>query len=237
MRKKVLLKELIIVIDDVKKLFNKRRIVSVIEKSQGNYLTSLDIEVEEYLRKRLNELLPSAGIIAEESTAIIKNKNWVIDPIDGTGNFINGFPFTVSIALINNKNETEIGAVYCHSTDELFYSASGCGAFLRKGIKTRRIRVKQFAEKEGIIIFGVPYDREKTHKILSIVEKMYSNASDIKRIGPSSLDICRVAEGKAKMYFELDLKRWDYAAGELILKEAGGYCEEVGDLRVFKATP
>lgn len=235
MDKTDILRKLIKLMESVKQIFDENKEYDIMEKSQGNYLTSLDIEIESLLINALKNILPDAGIISEESPAIIKDWNWIVDPIDGTGNFINGYPFTVSVALANEKKETEIGVVYCHSTDELFYAASGHGAFLRKNGHTTRIHVKKFAEKEGIIIFGMPYDRTKTHKIFSIAEEMYHNASDMKRIGPASLDICRVAEGKAKMYFELDLNIWDYAAGETILKEAGGHIEITDDLRLFKA--
>ena len=235
MEKTDILRKLIKLIDNVKLMFDGDKKCTIKEKSQGNYLTSLDVEVERFLKSSLRDILPDAGFISEESPAEIKERNWIIDPIDGTGNFIYGFPYTVSIALSNENSETEIGVVYCHSTDELFYAVSGCGASLRKGSLTTSIHVKHFPEDEGIIIFGVPYDRSKTHKIFSMVEKLYHDASDVKRIGPASLDICRVAEGNAKMYLELDLNIWDYAAGELILKEAGGHTEINDDLRIFKA--
>ena len=96
-----------------------------------------------------------------------------------------------------------------------------------------QLRVRTFPPDEGIVVFGMPYDRRKTGKILNIVQKYYAIASDMKRIGPSSLDICLVASGKAKMYLELDLNLWDISAGILILTEAGGTYVQKGDLYIF----
>lgn len=236
MEKSNILQQLLKLASGIKKIIGKSEYV-IQEKSQGNYVTSIDIEIERFLMESLHAIFPEAGIISEESEENVKTWNWVIDPIDGTGNFIHGFPYTISIALINEKREAEIGVVFSPLTEECYYAINGMGAFRCEGETKEKIQVKTFARKEGVIIFGVPYAREKTHKILSIVEKLYDEASDLKRIGPASLDICRVAEGKAKMYVELDLKLWDYAAGALILKEAGGFIEQVGDLSVFSSSP
>lgn len=213
--------QLILLIDDIKTMVINKN-YSVEKKSHGNFVTSVDIIIEHYLFDTLHTLCPEAGFISEESNHQIKKWNWVIDPIDGTGNFINGFPYTISIALINEVRQPIVGVVYSPTSDELFYAYEGGGAFVQRDGKIEKIHVGKFEETEGFIIFGMPYDRAKTHKILSIVEQLYEFASDIKRIGPASLDICRVAEGKAKIYVELDLNIWDYAAGLLILKEAGG---------------
>ena len=103
---------------------------------------------------------------------------------------------------------------------------------LEKGMVTQ-LRVRTFPPDEGIVVFGMPNDRRKTGKILDIVQKYYAIASDMKRIGPSSLDICLVASGKAKMYLELDLNLWDISAGILILTEAGGTYVQKGYLYIF----
>ena len=94
----------------------------------------------------------------------------------------------------------------------------------------KRLKVGSFPDNEGLAIFGMPYNREKTEKILNVAKNVYKVSSDLKRIGPSSLDICMVAEGKAKLYFELDLNIWDICAGMLILTEAGGNYRQEDDL-------
>ena len=112
---------------------------------------------------------------------------------------------------------------------------SGQGSFaIENGIK-KRLSVGAFPDNEGIAIFGMPYNREKTEKIFNIAKKAYGFSSDLKRVGPSSLDICMVAEGKAKLYFELDLNVWDICAGMLILTEAGGNYRQEDDLFLFGA--
>ena len=123
--------------------------------------------------------------------------------------------------------------VYNPKDDIWYYACKGKGSYiLEKGVVTQ-LQVRKFPPDEGIVVFGMPYDRRKTGKILDIVQKYYAIASDMKRIGPSSLDICLVASGKAKMYLELDLNLWDISAGILILTEAGGTYVQKGDLYIF----
>lgn len=159
------------------------------KKGHGNFVTSVDREMENELKIQLHRLIPDAGFIAEESGKALKARlNWVIDPIDGTTNFIYGLPYAVSVALIVQE-------------------------------------IRQ-------VVIGVVYN-PKTDKILNAAKRVYKFSSDLKRIGPSSLDICMVAEGKAKLYFELDLNIWDICAGILILTEAGGDFIQEDDLFLF----
>ncbi|MCL2663895.1 MAG: hypothetical protein FWE83_11310 [Oscillospiraceae bacterium] len=208
-------------------------------KGQGNYVTVVDETIETFLIKKLGKLLPNTGFISEESGSIgDSDTNWIIDPIDGTNNLLNGFEYTISIAL-QSKDKTELAVIYMPAENTLYLGLSGKGSFKRNADGTRsRLFLKKFPCDEGIIFFGLPYDRSKVNKIFSIANKLYSISSDMKRIGPASLDICRVAEGVAKLYFELDLRIWDVAAGELILREAGGEVYILDDLFIFgsKAT-
>lgn len=203
-------------------------------KSQGNFVTSVDYSMEQYLMEALHKILPEAGFISEESDPLCREVNWVIDPIDGTGNMINGFPFSISLALVDSTGNTLLGAVLDVIRNVIFYAMPGVGAFSQAyGKVPEKMQVKRHSEIEGICIFGMPYNRKKAHQILAIAETLYTISSDLKRIGPSSLDICAVAEGKAKIYTELDLNLWDYCAGELILKESGGAIGRYRDLMVF----
>lgn len=102
-----------------------------------------------------------------------------------------------------------------------------------QGIKETRLKVGHCERGEGIGVFGMPYDRSKTTRILKYVGALYEISSDMKRVGPSSLDICDVASGRSKFYCELDLKEWDISAGALILAEAGGRCYKKGDFYLF----
>lgn len=209
--------------------------VTIREKSQGNYVTDLDIAMEQYLKKRLSLLIPEAGIISEESAPQIGKFNWIIDPIDGTGNYIHGYPFTISVAYVKNTDETILGIVYDYQKDNLYYALNGGGAFIQYSNNKVEPLGTSDALSDGIALFGMPYNRKKTSTILQIVEKLYCISSDVKRIGPSSLDICAIAEGKAQIYAELDLQPWDTQAGILILEEAGGVVLKKDDLFLFCA--
>lgn len=207
------------------------------KKGRGNFVTSADKAIEQDLIEQLHDLVPKAGFIAEESGEDSKSElNWVIDPIDGTTNFIYGLPYAVSVALMTPETgRTLLGVVYSPKTEKLYYACKGQGSFaIENGIK-KRLSVGTFPDNEGIAIFGMPYNREKTEKIFNIAKKVYGFSSDLKRMGPSSLDICMVAEGKAKLYFELDLNVWDICAGMLILTEAGGNYRQEDDLFLFGA--
>ena len=208
--------------------------MQVSSKSQGNFVTSVDYSMEQYFMEALHKLLPEAGFISEESDPLYRKVNWVIDPIDGTGNMITGFPFSMSLALVDSDGNALLGAVLDVAKNIIFYATPGGGAFSQAyGKVPEKMQVKRHSENEGLCIFGMPYNRKKAHQILSIAETLYTISSDLKRIGPSSLDICAVAEGRAKIYAELDLNQWDYCAGELILKEAGGAIGRYRDLMVF----
>lgn len=204
------------------------------KKGQGNFVTPVDLLVDTELRKRLADLLPDAGFITEETENREEKKEytWIIDPIDGTTNMLHGLPYTVSVAL-SGPQGVEFGAVA--ENDTLYYAVYDGGSYRKKDGETTRIHVGTFPEKEGLTFFGMPYDRNRTHTVLALAEQYHMVSSDLKRIGPASLDICRVAEGTAKVYFEADLKVWDMAAGILILQEAGGYTEEQNGIWFFSA--
>lgn len=207
------------------------------KKSHGNFVTTTDKMVEQELTARLHKLFPLAGVVAEESGTDWDQKyeyQWIIDPIDGTTNYIYGLPYAVSVALAHGNAENIIlGVVYDPGNDVLYYGCRGKGSYVMERSSKRTLHVKPCEDDEGIVLFGMPYDRKKTEKIFDMAKKFYAKASDLKRIGPASLDICMVAAGKAKAYFELDLKLWDISAGLLILTEAGGEYRKTGDLYIF----
>lgn len=204
-------------------------------KEHGDFVTTIDKKINEELICELRTLLPEAGVISEESAAAPeKLVNWIIDPIDGTTNFIYGLPFAVSVALKEQSSgETLLGIVYDPKRETVYYACKGCGSYRLCGKTQQKLSVGTFPNDEGPVFFGMPYDRSKTHRIFQIAERCYRIASDLKRIGPASLDICMVAAGNAKAYAELDLKVWDVSAGILILKEAGGFYKKQDDLFVF----
>ncbi len=201
-------------------------------KSQGNFVTSTDKIMEQELMEGLRALIPASGFVTEESGVKQGEEyTWVIDPIDGTTNFIYGLPYAVSVALVRKDlRNLVLGVVYDPKNETLYYGYKGMGSYLVEKGEKRRLAIPEFPKNEGIAIFGMPYNRAKTEKIFALAQKYYAISSDLKRIGPASLDICAVAAGKAKLYFELDLNLWDIAAGVLILSEAGGQYKQEEDL-------
>ena len=232
-----LLEPVLEIVFDVSKIAFEEN-VTVSAKGQGNFVSSADLKIELELKRRLCKILPEIGFITEEEKPEERNEyNWIIDPIDGTTNFLNGFPFAISLALEDRAHESIVlGVVYNPVEKILYYAIKRKGSFKVDDLgRKNRIHVGKFNENDGISIFGMPYNRNKTGKILKLAEEYYRISSDLKRIGPSSLDICRVASGQAKLYFELDLNIWDIAAGLLILEEAGGGYKKIDDLHVFFA--
>lgn len=221
----------------VKRVYNNcaNKSISIDIKGKSNFVTNVDKEIERELIRELTKLLPNAGVICEETGEHnLSDYNWVIDPIDGTTNFIFGYSYSVSVALVKGKNhEGVLGVVYCPVENEFYYGIKGCGSYEKKNGIVKKLHKKSKIRDEGILLFGMPYDHKKSKKILNLIYSELENFSDIKRIGPASVDICRVAKGIAKKYMEYDLKLWDIAAGLIILKEAGGSYKKQKDLLIF----
>lgn len=193
------------------------------EKGMYNYVTEIDICVQEFLYKKLKNLIKDSNIIGEESSDNYYNLDkptFIIDPVDGTTNLMYGYRHSaISVALVINK-ELTLGFVYNPYTKEMFGAEKGIGAFLNgELIKTSQNNYL----KDSLISFGTsPYDKEKGVTTLKIVEEIYKRSKDIRRSGSAALDICYVASGRCDGFFELSLEPWDFSAGALILIEAGG---------------
>ena len=205
------------------------------KKANSDFVTTIDIEIEDFLKQKLLRLIPDSGFIAEESNSKIRKEiNWIVDPIDGTTNFINGLDYTISVALEVN-NEVQVGIIYQPRKDVVHYAIKGQSA-VKWNFRKNKVKVLHTKPKKtGIIITGLPYNKTKIKRILGSIEVFNEYADGIRIMGPVSLDICRVAEGKAILYTELDLKEWDYAAGKLILEEAGGRFNQDNDKFSFYA--
>ncbi|MGL4875404.1 MAG: inositol monophosphatase family protein [Clostridium sp.] len=196
------------------------------KKGEFDYVTNKDIEVQEFLIKQLRKIDKTFKFIAEESqknNKCMKN-TWVIDPIDGTTNFIHGYPhFAISLAHIINS-DIYFGIIYNPKTNEMFIGEKGKGSYLNG----KRLKVsKRNKLSESIIGFGLPYDKEKGKYMFEKASKIYIKAQDVKRKGAASLDIAYVASGRLEAYFEIGLKMWDVMAGKLILEEAEGSLEKI----------
>ena len=191
-------------------------------KGRNDYASEVDRAAEVEIIHTIRKAYPDHGILAEESGAQAGDSPylWIIDPLDGTTNFLHGFPqFAVSIAL-KNKDKIEIGVVYDPLRDELFTAERGGGAMLNN----RRIRVtKQTSLTGSLLGTGFPF-KEQQHldAYLGMFRGLFADSAGIRRAGAAALDLAYVAAGRLDGYWEIGLKQWDMAAGILLVKEAGG---------------
>lgn len=186
-------------------------------------LTVADIEAEKAVTSLIKKHFPKHNFLAEENTydKTDSQYTWVIDPLDGTSNFVSGLPiFCASVALVR-KNEVIAAAVYDATRDELFCAQKHKGAFLN-GKRIRVNNVDTFTK--SLLITGFYYSRGK--EMLETLEaiKMFllKRIIGLRRLGAAALDLCYVASGRASGYWEFELSPWDFAAGKLIIEEAGG---------------
>lgn len=186
-----------------------------------NFVTDTDVAVQDYLRGTLLSLLPSAAFFAEEqeNNPLTDAPTFVVDPIDGTVNFMrNRRASAVSIALLEKKTPV-LGVVYNPYADEMFTAEKDKGA-RRNGVP---IHVSATPFHDALVDIGTsPYDAELAEKTLRCAHRFLIEAGDIRRSGSACLDLCDVACGRADVFFELVLRPWDVAAGSLLVTEAGG---------------
>jgi myo-inositol-1(or 4)-monophosphatase len=197
-------------------------IVQVSTKQPYDFVTDIDQAAEQEILKILTKAYPDHGIIGEEGADVEGNEyTWIIDPLDGTRNFIHGVPhFAVSIAL-KYKNKIQHGVIYDPVRQELFTATRGKGAFLND----RRLRVSKRTEIEDCLLgTGFPA-RNSTASLVAYADALQSVlpiCRDIRRAGAATLDLAYVACGRFDGFWEMGLKEWDLAAGSLMIHEAGG---------------
>lgn len=191
------------------------------KEGKKNFVTKYDVAVQEFLFKELGKAFPDAQFIGEEGENDFSTDGlrFIIDPIDGTTNFMQDYRCScISVALCNG-NDVVAGVVYNPYTDELFSAEKGKGAYLNGD----RISVSERPLSDGLALFGTsPYHPENTDETFSLLRKVFDFSRDIRRSGSAAYDICMIACGRCEVFFEKSLQPWDIAAGTLILKEAGG---------------
>jgi len=200
--------------------------LTIEKKAANDFVSEVDRKAEAEIIEVIHKAYPEHGILAEESGIQQGNDfTWIIDPLDGTTNFLHGFPqFAVSIA-VKNKNRLEHAVIYDPMRDELFTASRGDGAQLNN----KRIRVSShFKINEALLGTGFPYsDMKYLEPYMAMLKSLIPNTAGIRRPGSAALDLAYVAAGRLDGFWELDLKSWDIAAGALLVQEAGGL---VGDL-------
>lgn len=197
-----------------------RQVVS--DKGLNQLVSYVDIETEKFLVEQLGKLVPEAGFITEENTSDIGRQtlNWIIDPLDGTTNFIHNVPvYSVSVALAKG-NEVLAGAVYEIGRDELFAASIGGGAWMNG----ERIEVSSASQlNDSLMATGFPYyDFEQMEAYLEVLKNLMQKTHGLRRMGSAAVDLAYVACGRFEGFFEYGLNAWDVAAGILLVKEAGG---------------
>lgn len=196
-------------------------------KGLADYVTKVDVSVQEYMKKELHRLYPDALFMGEEGEyekIDTEKPVWILDPVDGTTNLIHRYNTSaVSLGLCENNKITK-GIVYNPFTEQLFYAERGMGAYLNG----KKIHVRERVQMSDCLIsVGTsPYYKEKADYLFELFKRIYLISTDIRRSGSAALDLCYIAAGMTDGYLEQGLKPWDYAAGSLILEEAGGYVSQ-----------
>ncbi|HDS0950687.1 TPA: inositol monophosphatase [Stenotrophomonas maltophilia] len=200
---------------------NKLEALNVVQKGRMDYASEVDADAEKVIVKELKRAYPEYGVFGEEGGVQGGHRNmWVIDPLDGTSNYLRGVPhYCVSIALVENGEPTD-AVIFDPLRNELFTASRGAGAVLND----RRIRVADRKDLGGTMIHTgfAPRERARASAQLKAVDALLVQAEDIRRSGSAALDLAYVACGRADAYFEAGVKAWDIAAGVLLVREAGG---------------
>lgn len=190
--------------------------------SVSNNVTSVDLSVQDYLKRNLVPLVENSYFLGEENFKIEKDRpyQWIVDPVDGTANFIRDLgASTISVALVK-EGEPILGVIYNPYRDEMFYAEKGKGAFLNG----KPIRVSDRSLESSIICTALSlYNKDFAKPCLNILDEVYKKCDDFRRFGSAALELAYLACGRVDLYFEIRLFPWDFAAAEVIVKEAGGF--------------
>jgi len=211
--------------------------LKIMQKKDKSLYSAADTDSEAAIVECLNKARPTFSFLSEEGGELEKEnsesgKKFIIDPLDGTSNFLHGIPFfAVSIAMQVN-NEVTAGVIYNPVSDETFYAEKGGGAYLLSGGNNKRIRVAERSRFiDCIITTGIPNAKTPGHKEYAAkLSRVMAEVDGIRRTGSAALDLAYVASGRFDGYFESGVKAWDIAAGILLVREAGGYvCDYDGN--------
>src|SRR5579883_569110 len=211
----------------LKRDFGEIEQLQVSRKGPSDFVSAADLRAEKTLRQELSKARPKFGFLLEEAGEIKgedPRHRWIVDPIDGTTNFLHGIPhFAISIAL-EHDGEIVAGLVFNPVVDEMYVAEKGKGAFLND----RRLRVSARTDiHDAVMATGIPHRGRGLHgPYLAALGRVMAEVAGIRRAGTASLDLAYVAAGRCDGYWEWGLKPWDVAAGILLVKEAGGFVTE-----------
>ncbi|MBR1389248.1 MAG: inositol monophosphatase [Prevotella sp.] len=197
-------------------------LAKVERKHAHDYVSYVDKGSEQQIVNALRQLLPEAGFITEEGLAGHRDEDWlwVVDPLDGTTNFIHGFaPYAVSIALCHGRQIVS-GVVYEVCADECYYAWQGGGAWM----DGQPLHVGTSAISDALLCLQLPYNSDAYKPVIErLIHHFYGNVGSIRAIGSAAMALCYVAAGRLDAYAERYIGQWDYMAGSLIVMEAGGH--------------
>ncbi len=201
----------------------KFRADSIEYKEVNNVVSYVDKEAEKLIVSELSRILPEAGFVTEEGTADTSDRdglNWIIDPLDGTANFVHGVPnFSVSLALARGR-QVLLGVIYHIPANEVYHAVKGGGAYCNE----EKIQVAPTQNLgQSLLATGFPYYKfENMEKYLQILESLMQKTHGLRRFGSAAIDLAYVAKGYFDGFYEYNLNSWDMAAGILLVEEAGG---------------
>ena len=191
--------------------------------SAADLVTEYDLAVENFLKEKLPPLVPGSIFFGEEEAENADpSRGWafIVDPIDGTTNFVRGLRQSAISAALAHDGAVEYGVVYDPYKDEMFSARRGGGAFLNG----QPIHVSARPIEQGIFGMGTAiYRREYLEPTMRLTEQLFRRSCDFRRLGSAALDLCNVACGRTDLFFEYSLCPWDHAAGQLMITEAGGF--------------
>lgn len=212
----------------IKRDFGEVENLQVSKKGPSDFVSASDLKCEEILFEELTKARPGYSFLGEERGLVEgtdKTHKFIVDPIDGTTNFIHAIPhFAISIAL-EREGRLVAGVVYNPITDDMYVAESGKGAWRNE--YRLRVSARRFMS-ESLLATGIPFKGKKGHgQFLKELHAFTQKVAGVRRFGSASLDLAFVASGRYDGYWERDLKIWDIAAGVVLVREAGGVCEEI----------
>lgn len=211
-------------VKEASKIMLNRNIAVTQKGNASDWVTSADIAVQEFLVEGLRKILPGSAFIGEEGDEkeCIGENIWVIDPIDGTSNFIRDMGLSViSVGLVKNK-KPYLGVVYLPYRDEMFWAERGKGAFMNN--QPIHVSDRDFAHSHLCSAMSL-YDKRFAKPCFNVIERVYYQSDDLRRLGTAALEMVYLAAGRVELYFEIRICPWDAAAAAIIVQEAGGYIE------------
>ncbi|GAB4223870.1 MAG: inositol monophosphatase family protein [Kiloniellaceae bacterium] len=223
----------------LKRDFGEIENLQVSRKGPADFVSAADLKAEKVLKQELEKARPGYGFLMEESEEVPASddsgRRWIVDPLDGTSNFLHGLPhFAISIAL-EERGEIIAGLIYDPIKEDLFHAEKGHGAFLND----RRIRVSARNRlTDCLVATGAPFaGRGDRPQFLGEIDAVMAATAGIRRWGAAALDLAYVAAGRFDAFWERGLAPWDIAAGLILVREAGGYVSEMNGKAITMASP